>query len=257
MGNSPPSNPSLDPVGESLPGWRCPGPPDREILSGRTCRLSPLKLESHASGLFEALIRKADPQLWTYLPTECPGSPADFLTWLEQRHADPTALLYVILEPTEGRPIGTTGYLRIDPANGVLEIGWVVFSPELQRTTAATEAVFLQLQHAFALGYRRIEWKCDTLNAPSRSAAQRFGFTFEGIFRQAVVTKKRNRDTAWYSLLDREWPTVRSAFERWLDPGNFDASGRQRLSLSDLTFKSIGPAEAATGSPDQRSITPE
>jgi RimJ/RimL family protein N-acetyltransferase len=140
----------------------------------------------------------------------------------------------VIVERKEGRVRGTLSYLRIDPPNGSIEIGMVLFSEGLQRTTAATEAVYLLLRHAFELGYRRVEWKCDSLNAPSRRAAERLGFSFEGVFRQAMVVKGRNRDTAWYSMLDREWPLLQPAFDAWLAPANFDTNGRQRERLSPI-----------------------
>jgi RimJ/RimL family protein N-acetyltransferase len=154
---------------------------------------------------------------------------------LIHRQSEASTHALVILDPDSGRPTGITSYLRIDPANGVVEIGWVLFSPLLQRTRAATEALSLQIDYAFQLGYRRVEWKCDSLNAPSRSAAERLGFQYEGTFRQAVVTKGRNRDTTWYSLIDREWPAVRAAHQRWLDPVNFLPDGRQILRLSELT----------------------
>jgi RimJ/RimL family protein N-acetyltransferase len=147
-------------------------------------------------------------------------------------------LFYAIVEPTEETAVGVASYLRIDPISGSIEVGHLRFSPLLQRTPAATEAMYLMMKHAFDLGYRRYEWKCDALNAPSRAAAERLGLSFEGIFRQATVYKGRNRDTAWFAAIDREWPAIQNGFVRWLDPTNFDPSGRQRSSLGDLRSRS-------------------
>ena len=144
-------------------------------------------------------------------------------------------LFHAIVDNATGKAIGLASYLRIDPASGSIEVGHINYSPLLQRTPAATEAMYLMMQRVFELGYRRYEWKCDALNARSRAAAQRYGFSFEGIFRQATVYKGRNRDTAWYAIIDREWPALQAAFLQWLDPSNFDADGRQRVRLADLT----------------------
>jgi RimJ/RimL family protein N-acetyltransferase len=149
------------------------------------------------------------------------------------RGVDP--LFYAVVEKIEDRAVGVASYLRIDPANGSIEVGHINYSPLLQRTPAATEAMYLMMRHVFDLGYRRYEWKCNALNAASRVAARRLGFSFEGVFRQAGVVKGRNRDTAWYAMIDKEWPALREAFLRWLDPSNFDEQGRQRARLSVLT----------------------
>jgi RimJ/RimL family protein N-acetyltransferase len=146
-----------------------------------------------------------------------------------QDSADP--LFFAVVDAASGRAAGVASYLRIDPVNGVIEVGHLAFAPQLQRTRVATEAMYLMMKHAFSLGYRRYEWKCDALNAPSRRAAERLGFTFEGVFRQAIVYKGRSRDTAWFSVIDSEWPVLETAFLAWLDPDNFDADGRQRRSL--------------------------
>ena len=151
----------------------------------------------------------------------------------ESQSDDP--LFFVIVDATTGRAVRQASYLNIKPGQGSVEVGHVYFSPLIQRTRVATEAMYLMMRRAFETGYRRYEWKCDALNAPSRAAAERFGFSYEGIFRQATVTKGRNRDTAWYAAIDPEWPAVRRAFEAWLAPTNFDAQGRQRTRLSDLT----------------------
>lgn len=223
------------PTGTPLPQWQPPPSPSLPTTAGRYCRLEPLRPDLHAPGLYQALILEGSASLWTYLPAEPPPTPEAFTRFLIHRQSEASTHALVILDPDSGRPTGITSYLRIDPANGVVEIGWVLFSPLLQRTRAATEALSLQIDYAFQLGYRRVEWKCDSLNAPSRSAAERLGFQYEGTFRQAVVTKGRNRDTTWYSLIDREWPAVRAAHQRWLDPVNFLPDGRQILRLSELT----------------------
>jgi len=144
--------------------------------------------------------------------------------------------MFAVVDPITDDAIGVAGYLRITPASGSIEVGHLNFSPRLQRTRAATEAMYLMMAHAFELGYRRYEWKCNALNLPSRAAALRLGLSFEGIFRQATVVKGRNRDTAWYAAIDSEWPALRAAFLQWLDPANFDEQGQQRISLSALTF---------------------
>jgi RimJ/RimL family protein N-acetyltransferase len=173
--------------------------------------------------------------MWTYLPYGPFASAGDYHAWAARVCRGDDPLCFAIVDPTTGAPLGVAAYLRIDPANGVIEVGHLAYAPALQRTAASTEAMYLLIAHVFALGYRRCEWKCDALNAPSRAAAQRFGFTLEGVFRQAVVIKGRNRDTAWYSIIDTEWPALRTAFERWLSPDNFDEAGRQRAPLSSFT----------------------
>lgn len=221
------------PIGAALPDWRPRERPSRVPMRGRTCRLEPLEAALHADAQFRAFAEAPDARDWTYLPDEPPREPAAYRAEAETRaaSADPAHFAVVVA----GEALGTLALMRIDPANGAVEIGHVNFSPRLQRTAPATEAVALLMRRAFdEHGYRRLEWKCDSLNAPSRRAAERLGFTFEGVFRQAVVVKGRNRDTAWYSLLDREWPRARDALERWLDAGNFDADGRQKRSLAAI-----------------------
>ncbi len=226
------------PVGAPLPDWKPARLPSRATLVGRTCRLEFLVPERDAAGLFPVIGGPSPSRLWTYLPAESPPNQAELRALLNQRTAEPNSQPYVIGALDSGPPLGMTSFLRIDRPNGVIEVGWVLFGPALQRTTAATEAIYLQLREAFDLGYRRVEWKCDSCHAASRSAARRFGFAFEGIFRQAVVTKGRNRDTAWFSLLDGEWPRVRAAFEAWLDPANFDEAGGQRRTLGEIQGES-------------------
>jgi RimJ/RimL family protein N-acetyltransferase len=172
---------------------------------------------------------------WTYLFDERPASEGDFDSYLVELASSADPMHFTIIESQADKAVGTAALMRIDPTHGSLEVGWITFSPQLKRTPAASESMYLMMRLAFdELGYRRYEWKCDSLNQPSRSAALRFGFTFEGIFRNAVIYKGRNRDTAWYSITDYEWPRVRAAFETWLSPSNFDEQGRQVRRLQDL-----------------------
>lgn len=220
------------PIGPELPGWQPRERPQRVTLTGRHARLEPLDPAHHGDALATAFATD-DGRMWTYLgagPFADRGALDTFLT--EQAgHDDP--LHFAILDATTHQAAGTLALMRQDPAAGVIEIGWVTLSPGLQRTTAATEAFFLALTYVFdALGYRRCEWKCDALNAPSQEAARRLGFTFEGTFRQDRIYKGRSRDTAWLSVTDAEWPAIRDGFTSWLDPSNFDESGRQRRTLA-------------------------
>ena len=220
------------PIGAALPGWQPRERPAREAMRGRTCDLQPLDAQAHAEALYRAFAEAAAARDWTYLPDEPPRDPAAYRAEVQARSASADPLHFAVV--VAGEPLGTLALMRIDATNGAIEIGHVNFAPRLQRTPAATEAVALLMRRAFDGGYRRLEWKCDSLNAPSRRAADRLGFTFEGVFRQAVVVKGRNRDTAWYGLVDRDWPRVREALDRWLDPANFDGDGRQRRALADL-----------------------
>ncbi|MFE7191876.1 GNAT family N-acetyltransferase [Kitasatospora sp. NPDC057541] len=223
------------PVGHPLPGWTARPAPARVTLEGRFCRVEPLDADRHADDLYAAYALAADGADWTYMTSGPFDDPADYRAHVtaETRADDP--LQYAVVDPRTGRAVGTLALMRQDPSNGVVEVGSVTFSPLLKRTPLSTEAQFLLMSYAFdGLGYRRYEWKCDSLNEPSRRAAVRLGFTFEGIFRQAVVYKGRSRDTAWYSVVDTEWPQVGGALRRWLSPDNFDGEGRQKRSLSDL-----------------------
>ena len=223
------------PIGEPLAGWQPRPLPPRTPMEGRFCRLEPLDPERHAAELFEANRLDAEGRNWTYLPVGPFERLDDFRRWMDAKCLGPDPLFHAIIDRASGRAVGFASYLRIDPANGVIEVGHITYSPLLQRHPAATETMYLMMRRVFdELGYRRYEWKCDSLNAPSRAAAQRLGFVFEGIFRQAVVYKGRNRDTCWFSILDGEWPALRRAFERWLDPANFDGAGKQRRRLSEL-----------------------
>jgi RimJ/RimL family protein N-acetyltransferase len=223
------------PIGFAVPGWQRPLRPPRVTLSGRFCRLEPLDPERHAAELFAANARDAAARRWTYLPY---GRFDEFATYRDWRHRlclGDGPLFLAIVDAGTDRAVGLASYLRIEPLFGSIEVGHLRFSSLLQRTPAATEAMYMMMRQAFTLGYRRYEWKCDALNAPSRAAALRLGLSFEGIFRQAVVIKDRNRDTAWFATTDRDWPALAHAFERWLDPANFYANGRQRILLTTLT----------------------
>ncbi|MPW15587.1 GNAT family N-acetyltransferase [Paraburkholderia sp. CNPSo 3157] len=220
------------PIGEPMPNWRPAKAPGDQSMTGRYCRLERVNVERHLDDLYDAYSAAPDARDWTYLsvgPFDTREAYRDCLTALAASH-DP--LHYAVIDLATGKAVGTLSLMRIDKTNGVIEVGFVVFSQRLQKTRMATEAIFLLMQRVFDdLGYRRFEWKCDALNAPSRAAAARFGFTFEGIFRQAVTYKGRNRNTAWFSIIDSEWPALRAGFAEWLDEANFDAQGTQRRTL--------------------------
>ncbi len=199
------------------------------MLEGRWTKVEPVDPARHAHDLFEAA-RGAD-EIWTYLAYGPFDGEDEFTRWVGERARSDDPLFFAIVDLETGKARGMASLLRMDPANGVIEIGHIWFGPALQRTRQATEAIYLLSRYAFELGNRRYEWKCDSLNAPSRRAAERFGFVYEGIFRQHMVVKGRNRDTAWYSITDAEWPARRAAFESWLEPSNFDSSGAQKTPL--------------------------
>lgn len=222
------------PIGAALPGWRPPSQPRREPMFGQFCRLEPLDVDLHAADLYEANKLDAAHRMWTYLSYGPFDAFDQYAACAGKASESNDPLFFAIIAANTDRPVGVSSFLRIDPPSGAIEVGHLAFSPLLQRTPAATEAMFLMMQHAFGLGYRRYEWKCDALNSPSRAAALRLGFCFEGIFRQATVYKERNRDTAWYSIIDCEWPLLKTAFLRWLAPENFDDGGNQQTRLSEL-----------------------
>ena len=221
-------------VGFTVDGWTPPPHPPLEPMTGRTCRVEPLDVARHAADLYAAHALDADGRNWTYLPYGPFASLDEYTAFLTSLAGKIDPQFHTIIDLATGGAVGVASYLRIDPGAGSIEVGHISYSPLLQRTVASTEAMYLMMRRAFALGYRRYEWKCNVLNAPSRAAAQRLGFSYEGIFRQARVDKGRNRDTAWYAIIDREWPALDRAFQQWLDPSNFDA-GKQRTSLSALT----------------------
>ena len=223
------------PIGAALPDWSPRPRPPRTAIEGRFCRVEPLDLERHAAELFAANSADREGRNWTYLPYGPFPSFDLYRNYLEAAARRDDPLVHAIIERASGQALGVASLMRIDPAAGVIEVGGINYSPRLQRKPAASEAMYLLMRRVFdELGYRRYEWKCDSLNAPSRAAAQRLGFRYEGLFRQATVYKGRSRDTAWFSILDSEWPALRSAFERWLDPANFDDDGHQRKSLAAL-----------------------
>ena len=222
------------PIGDDVAGWHAPPRPARVPIDGRWVRLEPLNPAAHARALFAANALDTDGRNWTYLPIGPFATFDDYDAWLRKMAAGDDPFFYTVVDREGDRPVGVASYLRIDPAAGSIEVGHINFSPLAQRTRAATDAIYQMMRHAFALGYRRYEWKCDSLNAPSRTAAERFGFTYEGLFRQATIYKGRSRDTAWYSILDREFPAIDAAYRAWLADENFDAHGQQRQRLADL-----------------------
>jgi RimJ/RimL family protein N-acetyltransferase len=232
------------PIGFPMPNWQPRQRPPRDAIDGRFCRLEPFDPDRHCADLFDAYAEDKEGRIWTYLPYGPFASLEAFGDLMRAHFSGEDPLCHIIVDRTNGRAAGMASYMRVDPAMGSIEVGSIAYSPRLQKSRAATETMYLMMRRAFdELGYRRYEWKCDALNGPSRQAAGRLGFRFEGIFRQAVVYKGRNRDTAWYSIVDREWPALKGAFERWLDPGNFDGEGRQRESLSALTRAAAARAD--------------
>ena len=222
------------PLGAVVPDWTGAEFPPHQLMSGWGCRLEPLDPGLHGGPLWQAFSAD-DGAMWTYLTSGPFADESAMLAWLQQCAAKVDPQFYVIVDEPSGKALGLASYLRIDPAAGSIEVGWLHFSPAMQRTRLSTAAMALMMGRAFALGYRRYEWKCNDLNLPSRQAAQRLGFRYEGTFRQARVDKGRSRDTAWFSVIDREWPALQGCFARWLADDNFDGAGGQRLRLSDLT----------------------
>jgi RimJ/RimL family protein N-acetyltransferase len=221
------------PVGAPVAGWtRRPAPP-RTAMIGRLCGVEPLERERHAAALHAAFAEDREARLWAYLPYGPFARVEDFCAHIDGAWSGPERLVHAIVNLANGQPVGVASYLNIDPAAGSIEVGGITYAPALARSAAATEAMFLMMRRAFdELGYRRYAWQCNALNAASRAAAARLGFRYEGTWRQAAITKGRTRDTAWFSILDSEWPERRAAFERWLDPANFDRDGRQRARLA-------------------------
>ena len=222
------------PIGSPLEDWQpCPSHP-RTSMIGRTCRVEPLAPD-HGRDLYDAFDEPNSERLWTYLPYGPFDTVDDYRDWFHAQCVSQDPLFYAVVDSRSNKPVGVASYLRIEPAIGSIEVGHINYAYALQKTTAATEAMYLLMHRAFdGLGYRRYEWKCDALNADSRAAAERLGFTFEGVFHQHTMYKGRNRDTAWFSITDREWPQVKAAFEAWLDPDNFDGDGRQKQSLESF-----------------------
>jgi RimJ/RimL family protein N-acetyltransferase len=219
------------PLGREV-DWSPAQPPARAPLTGAHVTLRPLDAAADAEALYaESHPPSGDAAIWDYLPYGPHAGPEALRDWLRDAAASQDPLFFTAVK--DGRAAGIASYLHIEPGHGRIEIGHIWFGVTLRRTTAATEAIYLMARHAFdTLGYRRLEWACNALNEPSRRAAARFGFTFEGVFRQHQVVKGRNRDTAWHSITDGEWPAIRAAFEAWLAPDNFTADGRQRRALA-------------------------
>jgi len=223
------------PIGSPLTDWTTRAEPPRTPIDGHYCRIEPVDPDRHAQDLYDAYSEAPDERDWTYLNVGPFTEPAAFRAHLERMAESNDPLHHAIIDRASGRAVGTYALMRIDRANGVVEVGHVTYSKRLQRTVAGTEAMFLLMQRVFdELGYRRFEWKCDNLNGPSRAAAARYGFQFEGVFRQAIVYKNRSRDTAWFSIIDGEWAALRTAYRAWLAEENFDAAGRQIKRLADM-----------------------
>jgi RimJ/RimL family protein N-acetyltransferase len=224
------------PIGPAIAGWTPPPVPAPAELAGRYCRLVPLHVE-HAAGLYDAVTRDTSGRQWTYLSYGPFAGPDEFTEFVRATIADPGYVTLTVLDALTALPLGWASYLRIAPAIGSVEVGGITFGSALQRTAAATEAMYLMARHAIEeLGYRRYEWKCDDLHAGSRAAAARLGFRYEGTWRNATMYKGRSRDTAWFAITDADWSRLGPAIESWLDPSNFD-DGRQRTALSDRTAR--------------------
>lgn len=222
-------------MSENLKNWQPRPRPERKVLEGRTVRLEPLNAEKHGDGLFEASSVADAGDRFAWLFDYPPQTRAAFQPWLDKAEASEDPLFFTVIDKASGKIAGRQTLMRIDAAYGVIEIGNIYWGPLISRKPAATEAQFLFMKYVFdELGYRRYEWKCNNRNEPSKRAAERFGFKFEGIFRQHLVVKGENRDTAWYSIIDKEWPALRRAYEAWLDPANFEGDGRQKRRLEDF-----------------------
>ena len=226
-------------LGVPVPNWTPPPSPGNtmwaEKMQGCYVRLEPLKPHSHCGDLFESFAADAKHQIWDYLPYGPFETSTDLSDWMHAMCTKPDPYFFAIIDQASNRAGGVASYLRINPDSGSIEVGHINFSPRLQSTIGATEAMYLMMRWAFIAGYRRYEWKCNALNLKSRRAAQRLGLSYEGVFRQANITKGRNRDTAWFAAIDKEWPVLQAAFETWLQPDNFDLAGQQKRSLSEMT----------------------
>ena len=221
--------------GEIVKNWHEPPWPGQTVLEGRYVRLEPLDADRHAADLFRANSADKAGVIWNYLPYGPFSSVAGYHHWVKEAVSGKDPHFYAIIDQKTGHAGGVASYLRITPASGSIEVGHINFAPELQRSPGATEAMYLMMKWAFEAGYRRYEWKCDASNKRSRRAAERFGFSYEGIFRQHTLSKGRNRDTAWFAAIDKEWPALKEAYTAWLAPANFDAKGQQVEALADLT----------------------
>jgi RimJ/RimL family protein N-acetyltransferase len=228
------------PIGFPLADWQACEHPRGAVMTGKLCRLEPVDVDKHASGLFAAFSQDHDSRNWTYLPYGPFAMEEELRSWMLTTCLGDDPCFFSVIDLATGKAVGVASYLRIVPGVGVIEVGHIHFSPLMQGRPISTEAMYLMMRQVFDVwGYRRYEWKCDALNRPSCAAALRLGFMFEGIFRQATMYKQRNRDTAWYSILDREWPAAKAAFESWLEAGNFAVDGGQKTSLSQIMRQAL------------------
>ncbi|SEG18576.1 GNAT family N-acetyltransferase [Marinobacterium lutimaris] len=229
------------PIGDALPdGWTPPPLPSRMTLAGRVVKIVPMDAEAHGAALYEAFKLDETDAGWTYMANGPYSCLADFMTWLKTAAVATDPMLFSFLNAQSGQPVGYGALMRIDARMACIEVGNLRMSPLQQRTPMSTEAIHLLADYAFKLGYRRFEWKCDSLNAPSRTAAERLGFTYEGTFRNAMHYKGRSRDTAWFSITEDEWPAIREAQQAWLAPDNFDQNGIQKQRLAELIQQARG-----------------
>ncbi len=220
-------------AGMELPNWTGAKRPDRVVLDGRYARLEPLDAARHGEHLLASAMEPGAEDRFRYLAAPPPTGMGDFTPWLLDSAKSTDPLFYAVIDKATGRAEGRQAFMRIEPAHGSIEIGNVLWGPAIARSRVPTEGLYLFARHAFeVLGYRRFEWKCNTENEASRRAALRFRFTYEGVFRQHMVVKGRSRDTAWFSMLDSEWPRLKAGYEKWLAPENFDSDGRQRTKLA-------------------------
>ena len=228
------------PIGMPLESWQACQHPKGSSMQGRLCRLEPVNPDAHVQDLYDAYALDLKNRNWTYLPYGPFATLSEFQSWIEISCLGDDPCFFTVIDRDTGKAVGLASYLRINPAVGVIEVGHIHFSPLMQGSAISTEAMYLMMKLVFDdLGYRRYEWKCDALNAPSCAAAIRLGFKFEGIFRQATIYKQRSRDTAWYSIIDSEWPVIKQIFETWLRSDNFDAEGQQKTSLSRLMLAAL------------------
>ncbi len=224
-------------VGAALPDWQAAQLPDGRTLDGQYCRLDAYLVEQHASELYSHFVDHDE--LWTYMGYGPFADETAYRSCMQDLLASADTIFYAIIDKKSAKVLGQAAYLRIAAQAGSIEVGHICFSPALQQTPVASESMYLLMAHAFELGYRRYEWKCDACNAASQSAARRLGFAYEGTFRQALVYKGRNRDTAWYAIIDKEWPALRAAYQAWLAPSNFDETGQQKQRLSTLSKDAV------------------
>ena len=232
---APGTNAHGQPIGTPVPGWTPRAQLPRTPMKGARSEILILDPAAHIDDLWEAFSSDPSGRSWTYLFVDMPASKEALRAYLDAQSKLNDPLCHTLVDRTSGRAVGIASFMRIDPSMGAIEVGNINYSERLKRTAIATEVMFLMMKRVFdELGYRRYEWKCDSLNHPSRKAAERLGFVYEGTFRQAVVYKGRNRDTAWFSMIDKEWPALKRAYETWLDPANFDAAGSQRRGLAEL-----------------------